>query len=97
MFWRRRQLGRPQKLKPSDAMGSNPIDATEQNERAKAILQEWIDQQGHERCWYYPDLFNRLIKVYGIETTKEPNLPPRCEFEEGCRRYQEEEYERIDR
>lgn len=60
--------------------------------QSKAILQEWVDQQGHERCWYYPDLFVRLAELLGVRATKKPNLPPRAEFEEGCRRYQEKEY-----
>lgn len=61
-------------------------------EEAKRIIQGWVDQQGHERCWYYPDLFNQLVKVFGIQPTKEPKLPPLEEFKEGCRKYQVEEY-----
>lgn len=32
----------------------------------KKIIQEWLDKQGHDRCWYYPDLFMKLavIKLY---------------------------------
>ena len=61
-------------------------------ERAKQILTEWIDQQGHDRCWYYPDLYRKLIEVFDIKPSKEPNLPPKAEFEQGCKRYQDEEY-----
>ncbi|MEK6902223.1 MAG: hypothetical protein AABX02_01385 [archaeon] len=60
---------------------------------AKRIIQEWIDQQGHERCWYYPDLFNRLATLLEVKMTKPPALPPLAEFEEGCRKYQFEEYQ----
>ncbi len=66
-------------------------DSVKLNE-AKKIIQEWVDQQGHERCWYYPDLFNRLVNVFEIKATKAPALPPLHEFEEGCRKYQIEEY-----
>lgn len=62
--------------------------------KAKSIIQEWVDQQGHERCWYYPDLFNELVKLFEIKQTVESKLPPRKEFEEGCRRYQAEQFER---
>jgi hypothetical protein len=59
----------------------------------KQILQNWVDQQGHERCWYYPDLFRQLIAIFRVKASLPPKLPPRSEFEAGCRRYQMEEYE----
>jgi len=59
---------------------------------AKQIIQEWVDKQGHDRCWYYPDLFSRLVEIFEIKTTKDPSLPSLEEFIEGCRRYQNEEY-----
>jgi len=61
---------------------------------AKKIIQEWVDKQGHERCWYYPEMYVRLAEIYDVKATKMPELPPRKEFEEGCRRYQQEEYNR---
>lgn len=60
--------------------------------QAKKIIQEWVDQQGHDRCWYYPDLFNQLVDLFEIKATKEPKLPPLEEFKEGCCRYQKEEF-----
>ncbi len=62
--------------------------------KAREIVQEWVDKQGHERCWYYPDLFKRLVDVFDIKSSVDPQLPSREEFEEGCRRYQDEEYGR---
>jgi len=64
-------------------------------EEAKTIIQEWIDKQGHDRCWYYPELFNKLVKVFEINLSKKPNLPPLEEFKKGCERYQKEEYSEI--
>lgn len=58
----------------------------------KRILQDWVDQQGHDRCWYYPDLFRRLIALHGVKAFKEPHLPPLEEFKRGCERYQREEF-----
>jgi hypothetical protein len=66
--------------------------ADEKIKRIEAIIQEWVDKQGHERCWYYPELFRELGRVLDIHPSVQPGLPPRAEFEEGCRRYQEEEY-----
>jgi hypothetical protein len=69
-----------------------PEEAIDKLQRVKGIIQAWTDQQGHERCWYYPDLFNELASLLGVIPKTEPCLPPRKEFEEGCRRYQEQEY-----
>jgi len=71
------------------------MEESEKIEKAKVILQSWVDQQGHERCWYYPDVFNQLVELFEVKGG-ENGLPPRCEFEEGCRRYQEEQYGKKD-
>lgn len=61
-------------------------------DQAKAILQEWADKQGHERCHWHPEILQRLANLFEIEPSVVPALPPRIEFEEGCKRYQDEEY-----
>lgn len=61
-------------------------------EEAKQIIQEWVDKQGHDRCWYYPELFLKLADIFDVKMGVEPKLPPRTEFEEGCKRYQNDEY-----
>lgn len=68
---------------------------TEKLQQAKRIIQQWVDQQGHERCWYYPDLFRELVELFELQSTQDPLLPPRPEFELGCRRYQDEEYNKT--
>ena len=67
-------------------------DKERRYDEARGIIQEWVDKQGHKRCWYYPDLFNKLVKVFDIKPSVEPMLPPRDEFEAECKRYQDEEY-----
>ena len=59
---------------------------------ARQALQEWIDKQGHNRCWYYPEIFRKLVLIFGITSSSDPSLPPIEEFRKGCNRYQEEEY-----
>jgi hypothetical protein len=59
---------------------------------AARIIKEWSDKQGHDRCWYYPDLFTKLASLFKLSLKVKPSLPPRHEFEEGCKRYQDEEY-----
>jgi len=68
------------------------MDSEEKLKQAKLIIQEWIDKQGHERCWYYPDLFNKLVKIFEIKISKDPSLPPLEEFKKGCEKYQKEEF-----
>ena len=60
--------------------------------RARQLIREWLAKQGQDRCWYYPDIFNQLAAVLGVEVQAAPQLPPRVEFEAGCRRYQDEQY-----
>jgi len=58
----------------------------------KKILQTWANMQGHDRCWWYPELFEELARIHDVEQTVEPCLPPREDFEHGCRAYQDEQY-----
>ena len=67
-------------------------DLEEKAIEAKSIIQEWVDKQGHERCWYYPKLFVRLAEIFEVRCSREPYLPSLEEFREGCERYQGEEY-----
>lgn len=62
----------------------------QQCDEIKAIVQEWTDKQGHNRCWYYPELFRKLAKILSIKG--EPKQVPRAEFERGCSQFQDEEY-----
>lgn len=58
----------------------------------RRTVQTWLDKQGHDRCWYYPDLFREIATTLDLKPTIEPKLPSLVEFREGCRRYQAEEY-----
>lgn len=64
----------------------------EKVQKARAVLQEWAGKQGHDRCWYYPDLFIELAKILEVPLSIDPSLPPLEEFKKGCERYQQEEY-----
>lgn len=61
-------------------------------DKIKQIVQEWLDKQGHDRCWYYPELFNKLAEVLDIKQRAPSCLPPRSEFMVGCHKYQDEQY-----
>ncbi len=61
-------------------------------EKTKILLKEWINQQGHDRCWYYPDIFQEIMKVHNLNLEIQKSLPSLEEFKEGCRKYQEEEF-----
>lgn len=65
------------------------------DEKIKEIQQtimEWDGKEGHDRCWYYPDLFAKIAEIVDVPLNQSPALPPRPEFEEGCRRFQSQEF-----
>jgi hypothetical protein len=67
-------------------------DIESQHQRAKSVVQQWADKRGHDRCWYYPELFADLAKIFRIECS-DPCLPSREEFELGCKRYQNDVFD----
>lgn len=79
-----------------EVAGSTParrtMSDTEKLQRIEQLVRDWDGKTGHDRCWYYPDLFRQIAGILGLELTTTPELPARAEFEEGCRRYQEQEY-----
>lgn len=73
-------------------MSHDPTGDTTKVAQATGLLQQWVDQQSHDRCWYYPEIFRQLCDLFGVQPTLQPGLPPRPEFELGCKRYQDEEF-----
>ena len=64
----------------------------EKLQQIAAVTQEWLDKQGHDKCWYYPEYFRKIVEILGLQPTKDPNLPPEAEFDEFCGRYRQEVY-----
>ncbi len=46
---------------------------------ARQTIQEWMDKQGHDRCWYYPDLFKRLAQIFDAKILDKPRTSVRGE------------------
>ena len=57
----------------------------------RSALEEWAALQGHDLCHWHPRVLETIAAALGIERASAV-LPPRAEFEEGCRRYQDELY-----
>ncbi len=68
------------------------MNSEQKLQKVKEVIQEWTNKQGHDRCWYYPDLFRKLVEILEVKQSKNPSLPPLDEFKKGCEKYQEEEY-----
>ena len=79
----RKQLATADKL-----LGRREIEASE----VRQIVQSWLDKQGHDRCWYYPEIFTELSRALDLRGVKPPQLPSLAEFKAGCERYQREQY-----
>lgn len=67
------------------------MNAEERLSAIRECIESWSAKQGHDSCWYYPEVFQLVAKLAGANVGS-PLLPPRCEFEIGCRRYQDEVY-----
>ena len=63
-----------------------------QVDEVKNLIQQWTDKQGHDRCWYYPELFSQLEKLFGIVPTVAACLPPKEEFKKGCEIFCNQQY-----
>ena len=61
-------------------------------DRIETLVQSWLDKQGHDRCWYYPEIFREIAIILNLKQAMPSSLPSRCDFIEGCSRYQDEEY-----
>ncbi len=68
------------------------VNECERCKIAQRLIETWVNKQGHDRCWYFPELFEDLAKLYRIDFPKTLGLPSREEFECGCKKYQDEQY-----
>lgn len=46
-------------------------------EKIRLIIENWATQQGHDRCWYYPEVFREIAELVGAKISFPPGLPPR--------------------
>lgn len=62
---------------------------SEKVELVKKTVEKWAGEQGHNQCWYYPEVLREIATIVDARTNIEPNLPQLNEFlgREGCRRY----------
>lgn len=59
----------------------------------KKILLEFANSQGQDNCWWHPDLLRKLCEIWEIPLGS-MNLPPRDKFQEGCKKFEEEIYDK---
>ena len=71
-----------------------PDDSRKKLNAIEGIVRDWVRKQGHDNCWYYPELFRGIADTLGIEYP-DPGLPSEAEFERGCERYRREVYSRL--
>lgn len=66
----------------------------DQHIELEIVLQSWLDKQGEDRCWFFPEIFMKLCNILELRPTVLPCLPERSSFEKGCKRYQDEQYDK---
>jgi hypothetical protein len=59
-------------------------------EVVREILTEWAKLDGHDRCWFHPELLSRLCQVVGVPVIEKPIRMTRQEFQCGCLAYQDD-------
>lgn len=68
------------------------MNAEEIVEAIKEDIEDWASKQGEYSCWYYPEIFLKIALRVGAEVDYPLFLPPRTEFEKGCKKWQDEKY-----
>lgn len=56
------------------------------------ILKNWANLKGQDNCWYHPEILKELCDIWNIPINNNSQLPPRNEFEKGCKSYQDKIY-----
>jgi len=60
-------------------------------QRIRRHITDWHKLQGHEACWYMPDLFQKIAAEVGLDDLKfEPPQISRKQFDSGCREFADE-------
>ena len=66
---------------------------SELEDKTREILNEWGAKRGHDRCFWHPDLLERLGKLYGVDMTSATSRISLEIFKKGCMLYQAIEYD----
>lgn len=53
-------------LIPNELILKKEISSLDLIDTIKNLLSEWIHKQSHNRCWYYPDIFNKICELLDI-------------------------------
>lgn len=65
------------------------MDDAERARLVRDAVERWAGQQGHNQCWFYPDIFKEIAVIVDARLNAESNLPSLEEFlgRRGCRKY----------
>lgn len=67
-------------------------DLEEKLLEVKNVIREWDEKRGHERCWYFPELFKKIADIVGVELMNGPYVPTPEQAARGCERYWKEQF-----
>lgn len=57
----------------------------------KQAVQAWINKQGHNACWFYPEIFGYIAGTLGL-SYPDMHMPSEQDFQDGCKRFTKQIY-----
>lgn len=54
---------------------------------ARRLLDQVLNAQGHDQCWWHPELVQRLAQLFEVRHSCTLRLPPIDEFHRECRKF----------
>jgi|SRR5690606_24869251 len=64
--------------------------------RIKTLIQEWDNKRGHDKCWYYPEIFEDIAKVVNVPLINNQPCVPRTDFRNNCQIFEAGIYSKND-
>lgn len=60
----------------------------EKCDQVRAEILAWANKQGHDQCWYYPEIFIAIAEILDMSLEIKPKLPPQHVFREHCQQWE---------
>ncbi len=65
-------------IRPEDFGDCKKCEATEK------VITEWVNKKNNDKCWWFPELLEKLQEIHGLEEVEANIEITEKEFEENC-------------